>query len=78
MLVIISWLNLSNLNKSFGVTGGNVTKDCNEIRAIYLALLLREPDVSGFDSFCKAYRGGMKRVEIIQSIMSGDEFRALK
>lgn len=78
MLVIISWLNLSNLKMIYGITGNNVTKDCNEIRAIYLALLLREPDAAGYQAFCQDYRRGVKRADIIQSIMSSQEFKALK
>lgn len=72
-LVIVSWFNFSIIG-SEGISEENIKNGCNEVRALYLALLQREPDPSGLKSHCELYEGGASIKELAEGIMSSQEF----
>lgn len=75
MLTIASWFNFGIFD-SMGINAANVKSGCNEVRALYLALLQREPDPSGLRVYCEAYESGSSIKSLAESLMSSAEFNS--
>jgi hypothetical protein len=75
ILTIASWFNF-NFFRDTGVNGNNIKSDCNQVRAIYLGLLAREPDPSGFKGFCEAYKKGATIEKLANQMMVSEEFKS--
>lgn len=71
----LSWFNFRGLHESSGVSGDNLHQNCNQVRAIYLALLSREPDQNGLQAYCQATANGMNKKQIIDSILNSEEYK---